>query len=523
MTTHISSDASLDPRRLQCINRDLARRNAKLVELLKSSRDKLALLNEQLEAMAQPPSAYGVIVGTCDDPQCAEVFTSGRRMRLMVSPRVPAAQLVVGASVRLGESSSVVEVCSNTPTGELATVSELLGCDRAVVRSPQGDNAVVLLAESLRTPRAIKPGDTVLLDAKVGMAYEVVAHTEVSRLALEEIPDVTYKDIGGLDKQIEKIHDAVELPFTHPELFRDFQLQPPKGVLLYGPPGCGKTLIAKAVARSLSSRIGVSGKSYFINVKGPELLNKFVGETERMIRLIFERARELARDGRPVIIFFDEMDSIFRTRGSGVSSDVETTVVPQLLAELDGVERIANVIVIGATNREEFIDPAILRPGRLDVKIKIARPHEEQARDIFRRYITDGIPLAAPAEILIEHATAELFTPRPYVRLLLADGNEEMVYTSDVVSGAMIHNIVDRAKKIAIKDYIQSCAKCPLQDPSQRPNIAMAGMTKEHISRAVAAEIRENEDLPNTSHPDEWARITGRSGARVIEAQVVFA
>ncbi|MBV7280870.1 MULTISPECIES: proteasome ATPase [unclassified Corynebacterium] len=510
MLTTDAQETTFEVRHLQRINRELAGRNTKLVELLKSSRDKLALLNEQMESMAQPPSTYGVVLDAGYQDSSADVFTGGRRMRLMVSPEVAASELVPGALVRLGESSAVVEVCGTQTTGQLATVSEILDGSRILISTTTSDNAVLTVSQALREPGAVKPGDTVLYDSRALMALEVVAHTEINRLALEEIPDVTYTDIGGLDEQIEMIHDAVELPFTHPELYKHFDLHPPKGVLLYGPPGCGKTLIAKAVANSLSARIGEVGSSYFINVKGPELLNKFVGETERMIRLIFERARELASEGRPVIVFFDEMESIFRTRGSGRSSDMETTVVPQLLAELDGVESVANVIVIGATNREELIDPAILRPGRLDVKIKVSRPNREQAHEIFSRYITDTIPLACEREELIHLATEELFTPRPYVVLTLSNGCKETLYTNDFVSGAMIANIVDRAKKLAIKQH--------LADPQD----TVCGVSAEHLREAVRVEMKENEDLPNTSNPDEWARITGRHGARVVEAQVVL-
>ena len=354
-----------------------------------------------------------------------------------------------------------------------------------------------------RRPRA---GDTVLVDLKAGYVFEIIPKTEVARLVLEETPDATYADIGGLDTQIEQIHDAVELPFTHPQLYRDYQLHPPKGVLLYGPPGCGKTLIAKAVANSLASRVGDGESSYFINVKGPELLNKYVGETERRIRLIFERARELAEAGRPVIIFFDEMDSIFRTRGSGVSSDMETTVVPQLLTELDGVESLSNVIVIGATNREELIDPAVLRPGRLDVKIRVGRPTKDNAKEIFARHLDQSVPTADSVDKLIEVACEYMYADRPYVELTLVTGEVETLHYRDFISGAMIANIVDRAKKSAIKAHLAG-------DPR--------GITADQLRQAIDAENRESEDMPNTANPDEWSRITLRTGIRVAHARVI--
>ena len=486
-------------------NRELTSRNQKLAELLKTSRDKLNDLYAKVEELNEPASTYGIYLAPAPRDGEAEVHTSGRRMRLKVSPLVDPAALVPGALVRLGEGTIVVETCGFDPTGQLATMIERVGEDRAIVADQQGAESLVMLAEPLRA--AVRAGDTVLVHTSAGYAFERVAKTEVNQLSLDEVPDVTYADIGGLASQIETIQDSVELPFSHPELYQAYDLRPPKGLLLYGPPGCGKTLIAKAVANSLSQRIGDGGQAHFINVKGPELLNKFVGETERRIRLIFERARELASGGNPVIVFFDEMESIFRTRGSGVSSDMETTVVPQLLTEIDGVEDIANVIVIGATNREELIDPAILRPGRLDIKVRVSRPNKFEAKDILARYITEAIPLAESCETLIDATAAAMFAPRPFVRLELVDGTAEVLHYSDFVSGAMIANVVDRAKKLAIKDHISG--------------VSTAGVTADHLRQAVRDEQDESEDMPNTANPDEWARITGRHGRRVVAAEVI--
>lgn len=486
-------------------NRELGSRNRKLAELLKTSRDKLNDLYAKVEELNEPASTYGIYLAPAPRDGEAEVHTSGRRMRLKVSPLVDPSELVPGTLVRLGEGTIVVEACGFDPTGQLTTMIERVGEDRAIVADQQGAESLVMLAEPLRA--AVRAGDTVLVHTSAGYAFERVAKTEVNQLSLDEVPDVAYADIGGLASQIETIQDSVELPFSHPELYQAYDLRPPKGLLLYGPPGCGKTLIAKAVANSLSQRIGDGGQAHFINVKGPELLNKFVGETERRIRLIFERARELASGGNPVIVFFDEMESIFRTRGSGVSSDMETTVVPQLLTEIDGVEDIANVIVIGATNREELIDPAILRPGRLDIKIRVSRPGRDEAKDILARYITEGVPLAAPRHELIDAAADAMFAPRPYVRLELIDGSAETLHYSDFVSGAMIANVVDRAKKLAIKDHLSGAST--------------VGVTADHLRQAVREEQDESEDMPNTANPDEWARITGRHGKRVFAAEVL--
>ncbi|WP_257158228.1 proteasome ATPase [Corynebacterium cystitidis] len=489
---------------LKRTNQSLSSRNAKLAQLLRQSRDQLQDLHAQIDALGEPASTYGIFLAGSHRGKEAEVFTSGRQMRLKVSPNIEPGTLEPGHLVRLGEGLVVVEACGFPTSGTLATLIEKVGTRRAIVADQLGNESLVHLTSPLRTKA--RAGDTVLIDAKAGYAVERVEKTEVSQLSLEQIPDVSYDDIGGLGPQIETIQDSVELPFSHPELYKQYELLPPKGLLLYGPPGCGKTLIAKAVANSLSQRIGDGGRAYFLNIKGPELLNKFVGETERRIRLIFERARELAGEGRPVIIFFDEMESIFRTRGSGVSSDMETTVVPQLLTEIDGVEGISNVIVIGATNREELIDPAILRPGRLDIKVRIDRPDRAGAADIFSRHLTDAIPSAQPVDELIESAVAALFAPRPYVRLELVDGTSEVLNYSDFVSGAMIANIVDRAKKLAIKDHIAG--------------VSTAGLSADHLRAAVRAEQNESEDLPNTSNPEEWSRIAGRHGTRVVAVSV---
>jgi proteasome-associated ATPase len=505
----------------------LTERNAKLVETLREARGQLLALREEVDRLAQPPSGYGVFLA-CFDDGSVDVFTSGRRMRVAVSPAVEIPQLRRGQSVRLNEALTVVEAGNFESTGEVCALREVLDCGlRALVLGHADEERVVWLADPLLmgpdNPDAVplKPGDSLLVDTKAAYAYERVPKAEVEDLVLEEVPDVGYEDIGGLASQIEQIRDAVELPFLHAELFREYELRPPKGVLLYGPPGCGKTLIAKAVANSLAKKVAqvrgdTDAKSYFLNIKGPELLNKYVGETERHIRLIFQRAREKASEGTPVIVFFDEMDSIFRTRGSGVSSDVETTIVPQLLSEIDGVEGLENVIVIGASNREDMIDPAILRPGRLDVKIKIERPDAEAARDVFSKYLTLTLPLHADdlaefgqdrkacIQAMIQGTVERMYAESEENRFLevtYANGDKEVLYFRDFNSGAMIQNIVDRAKKKAIKSVLET---------------AQPGLRMTHLLDSIVDEFAENEDLPNTTNPDDWARISGKKGERIV-------
>ena len=497
----------------------LQQKNADLATLLSDAKLQLLSLRDQVEQLGAPPSGFGIFLDLYEDD--ADVLINGKKMRVTISPEIDRSQLSSGREVVLNESLNIISIHGFEIAGEIVKLKNLLDNNsRAVVIGRADEERVVRIAESL-SDVSIKTGDSLLLDSKSGFVYEKIPKSEVEELVLEEVPDVNYEDIGGLGAQIEQIRDAVELPFLHKDLYAEHQLKAPKGILLYGPPGCGKTLIAKAVANSLAKKVtektgNKDGKSYFLNIKGPELLNKYVGETERHIRLIFQRARDKASEGTPVIVFFDEMDSLFKTRGSGVSSDVENTIVPQLLSEIDGVEGLENVIVIGASNREDMIDPAILRPGRLDVKIKIQRPNAQGAAEILSKYLTSDLPIneddlalhkgdrQATVKTMIDKAVEQMYTESDqnrFIEVTYVNGDKEILYFKDFSSGAMLENIVSRAKKAAIKEFLSNKKK---------------GIRVEHLISACLEEFRENEDLPNSTNPDDWARISGKKGERIV-------
>jgi proteasome-associated ATPase len=502
--------------------------NEKLSYTLREAREHIAALREEVEKLTQPPAAYGTFLARNDDGT-VDVFSGGRKMRVAMHPDLDDEELLRGAEVVLNESLNVVLARGREIAGEVVTLKELFDDGRrALIIGRADEERVVELVEELMGQK-LRSGDSLLMDPRSGLLLEKIPKAEVEELILEEVPDISYEDVGGLGPQIEAIMDAVELPFLHRDLFEEYKLPAPKGILLYGPPGCGKTMIAKAVANSLSKKVSqVTGlpaaRSYFLNIKGPELLNKYVGETERQIRLVFQRAREKSEEGVPVIVFFDEMDSLFRTRGTGISSDMESTIVPQLLAEIDGVETLKNVIVIGASNREDLIDPAILRAGRLDVKIKIERPNEEAALEIFGRYFTTDLPIAQAAidelgggdrnkaiQAILEKTVEMMYRTddaNRFLEVTYQNGDKEVMFFKDFASGAMIENVVRRAKKLAIKRAIAEGER---------------GIMLEDLLASIQQEFKEHEDLPNTTNPDDWAKISGKKGERIVYIRTLIA
>jgi len=507
--------------KLREANRQLVQafnQNEKLVNTLYEAREQITSLKEEVDKLCAPPSTYGVYLSVNEDGT-VNILSQGRKVKVNLHPSIKAEDIKPGQELILNEGLNVVETAGYEIQGEVVILKEQLDAERAIVTQRADEDRVGIIADPLRQVK-LKIGDHLLIDAKSGYLLEKLPKSEVEDLSLEEVPDISYDDIGGLGTQLETIKDAVELPYLYAEYYKEHHLAPPKGVLLYGPPGCGKTMIAKAVANNLAARIsekrGEKVKGFFLNIKGPELLNKYVGETERKIREIFIKAREKAAEDVPVVVFFDEMDALFRTRGSGISSDVETTIVPQLLAEIDGVEHLKNVIVIGASNRQDLIDPAILRPGRLDVKIKIERPDAASAVDIFNKYMTVHLPInesevrensgdmQAAVERMIAATIEEMYSlgeENRFLEVTYANGDKEVLYFKDFSSGAMIESVVRRAKKLALKRYIQTSEK---------------GIKVEDLLNAVREEFKENEDLPNTTNPDDWAKIAGKKGERIV-------
>ncbi len=499
------------------------KQNEKLVATLQEAKVQIEALRGEVEKLTAPPSAYAIFSSLNADGT-GNVYVSGRKMKVSVHPSINGRAMRKGQEVVLNEALNVIEVKGFDIQGEVVRLKDVLEGNRALVTLHFDEEKVAELGDPLLAER-LSVGDHLLYDPRSGYVVEKLPRSEAEELVLEEVPDVDYEHIGGLQHELEQVRDAVELPFLHPDLFLEYKLSAPKGVLLYGPPGCGKTLIAKAVANSIAKKLGhLTGKavrSYFLHVKGPELLNKYVGESERQVREVFKKAKERASDGNPVIVFFDEMDALFRTRGTGISSDIESTIVPQFLSEIDGMERLRNVIVIGASNRQDLIDPAVLRAGRLDVKVKVGRPDAVAAKDIFSKYLSVDLPFAeedlkrhgGDATALVEQMTdltvGAMYASseeNKFIEVTYANGEKEVLYFKDFASGALIEGIVSRAKKFAVKRAIAKEGR---------------GLRSEDLIRAIREEFKEHEDLPNTTNPDDWAKISGKKGEKIVHLRTI--
>ena len=499
------------------------KQNEKLVMTLQEAKAQIEALRAEVEKLTAPPSTYAIFSSINQDGT-GNVYVSGRKMKVSLHPSIHSKGLRKGQEVILNEALNVIEARGFDVQGEVVRLKDMLEGNRALVTLHFDEEKVAELGDPLLAER-LSVGDHLLFDPRSGCVIEKLPKSEAEELVLEEVPDVDYANIGGLQHELEQVRDAVELPFLHPHLFAEYQLSAPKGVLLYGPPGCGKTLIAKAVANSIAKKLGhLTGKevrSYFLHVKGPELLNKYVGESERQVREVFKKAKERAEDGNPVIVFFDEMDALFRTRGTGISSDIESTIVPQFLSEIDGVERLRNVIVIGASNRQDLIDPAVLRAGRLDVKVKVGRPDAVAAKDIFSKYVGTNLPfdeeelkrhggdVKALVEYLTDLTVGAMYATseeNKFIEVTYANGEKEILYFKDFASGALIEGIVSRAKKYAVKRAIAQEGR---------------GLRSEDLIRAIREEFKEHEDLPNTTNPDDWAKVAGKKGEKIVHIRTI--
>ena len=537
-----------------------------LFQIIRNFRELMLEMQRDLNALTSPPLPYGYVARLFVEDQMVDIVMGNERRKVNVLSEIDVAKLKIGQRVTLAAANLAILSVDEEweKIGQEAKVSALLDNGAARVITHLDETRDVMLAEPLREMK-IREGDILLTSGY--FAFSKLPKVEADELLLERVPEISFSQIGGLKNQIYTLLEAIEYPALYPELFKMHKLKPTKGILIYGPPGCGKTLLAKAVANRLAQKTREKiGKdniwAYFINIKGPELLNKYVGETERKIREVFYRAKEKASEGCPVIIFFDEFESLFRTRGSGISSDVESTNVPQFLSMMDGVEELNNIVVIGASNRQDLIDPAVLRPGRFDLKVKVDRPDKIDAKEILKIYITSDLPWGEDSEgkqyvgqknhsvidrlhggnrYMVDLSTPELvvehminvvveylyYDGRPVawtdrrgnqleyntecIEITWADGEIKMLHIKDIlVSGAMIESVISRVKKAAIRRAVTT---------------GKQGIRMIDFYESIRDEIKESSDLPNTNNPDDWAKIIGQrseSGQRIVNVRPII-
>src|SRR5467141_3568043 len=514
----ISSLPSGDP-----VRRDLLELRPQISdqqETIVEARRMIEKLEEVIKKVTSPANRIGTFLGATSR-DTAHIVVGGADYYCNVDPRIPLAKLKNGTRVLVNEAYVIVGDLGFETAGPVTKITEVLSDDRLRVGSEHGLQSIVLQRSADLASSTLKSGDEVRVDSNYRMALEMLSSTKSHEHYLDVVPELPWEKVGGQEGALQAIKDAIELPLLHPDLFKKFQHATPKGFLLYGPPGCGKTLIGKATAFNLTKQLGAKSgtemREYFMHVKGPEILNMWVGESERMVREIFATAREKRGEDFMPFLFIDEAESILGTRRASRHSNILSTLVPMFCSEMDGIDSLNDVVIILASNRADLIDPAILRPGRIDRKIKVNRPNREGAREVYRIYLTPDLPydgalgkeaenIGAAVDKLIERFVDWQFTRREenkFLEVTLRSGRKEVLYRSDLISGAIIASIVERAKAIAIKRAIAT----------QQPE----GIRETDLQLAFNAEYVENDIFPSSDVTEDWLKLIDYEPENVVK------